>query len=175
MSKAVAVDQAQKPQSNLLLYKPDNAYLQSNPVQQQVSQLWSTLSEEDTAAVYQQAAAKTWTLLKQIASLIVFIVIAIVALTVWLWGVGFRSGLQFRQWIEVEHPTSDELVGAFLKVLIWPLERAFEWADRFVKNYLGWELHFDLVKPKPEPTDETPVPTSTSTSTPTSAPSDTAP
>ncbi|NJR60600.1 MAG: hypothetical protein HC769_18250 [Cyanobacteria bacterium CRU_2_1] len=158
-----AVDQRQNSHSSLIpmLYNKDDAYIQISPVQEQATQLWAILSENDTAMVYQQAAAKTWKLLKQTIVLLVFLFVLLIALVVWIWGIGFQSGLQFRTWLETEHPTLDELMTVLLKVLLYPFERAFAWANWFIKTYLGWEIHFG--SPPSESSSTQPEQPSTST------------
>lgn len=143
-----------------ILYNRNDAYVQINPVQEQATQLWETLSQQDTAVVYQQAVAKTWKLLKQAIALIVFLFVSLVALIFWIWGIGFQSGFHFRKWLEVKQPNVNEVVGLFLKILFWPLILAFQWANSFVKKYLGWEVQFDLSSSEttPETTGETSTP-----------------
>lgn len=75
-------------------------------------------------------------------------------------GYSFQSGFHFRKWLEVKQPNVNEVVGLFLKILFWPLILAFQWANSFVKKYLGWEVQFDLSSSEttPETTGETSTP-----------------
>ncbi|MFN6570949.1 hypothetical protein [Dendronalium sp. ChiSLP03b] len=148
------VQQSQKSFNSLpVLYTRDDSQpIQYNPIQE-ITQLWKTLSEEDTSSVYQQAALKTWNIFKKAITLVVFLFLLLAALIIWVWGIGFRSGLHFRTWIETKQPTLDELFLAFLKILLWPFERIFDWANSFIKDFFGWEIKFD--SPEPESTSTT--------------------
>jgi glucan phosphoethanolaminetransferase (alkaline phosphatase superfamily) len=146
----LAVDQNQKSQSRLMLFNSEVGQAPLASVQKKANDLWATLAEKDTGTVYQQAAAKTWKLLKQTIALIFFLWVLLAALIIWIWGIGFRSGLQFRTWLEVKQPTLDELISTILQVFfVWPFKWAVAWANEFVKKYLGWEIEFDPIKPKP--------------------------
>ena len=162
------VDQVaeQKPKETLIpsLYNKENAYCIQSPLQDQAIQLWETLCEPDTASTYQKAGSRTWFILQRIFWVSYLLVTSFVAIVLWMCGIGFRSGFQFRHWIETEKPSTSEIVGLVLKVLMLPLVAAVRWADGFVKQYFGWELS---VEPAPDDapvpddvseTEETPVP-----------------
>lgn len=143
------VDQNQKSRSRLMLFNSEVGQAPLASVQRTANDLWTTLTEKDTGTVYQQAAAKTWKLLKQTIALLFFLWVLLAALTIWIWGIGFQSGLQFRTWLEVKKPKLDDILDALLKnFIVWPFEQAFEWASGFVKKYLGWEIEFNPIKPK---------------------------
>ncbi|NEQ54012.1 MAG: hypothetical protein F6K11_28425 [Leptolyngbya sp. SIO3F4] len=138
-----AVEQKNKSQEALvpLLYNKDDAHqLVQNPIQIQAAKLWQILCEKDTALTYQQAGTQTWVLLKRFFLLLFFLLTSLVALTFWFCGIGFRSGWQFRHWLEVEQPSIDEIISLVLKTFLLPLEYAFKWSEQFVKKYFGWEL-----------------------------------
>ena len=141
------VDQVaeQKPKETLIpsLYNKENAYCIQSPLQDQAIQLWETLCEPDTASTYQKAGSRTWLILQRIFWVSYFLVTSFVAIVLWLCGIGFRSGFQFRHWIETEKPSVSEIVGLVLKVLMLPLVGAVRWADEFVKKYFGWELNVE--------------------------------
>lgn len=144
MSEPTVAQNAQASESIIpLQYNKDDAYLIHNPLQHRAVQLWEMLCEEDTATAYQEAGARTWTLIKRVFSLLFFTVTSLVALTFWLWGIGFRSGLKFRHWIEETSPSINEIITLILQVLVWPLLQAFKWADHFVQKYFGWEVNIE--------------------------------
>jgi hypothetical protein len=164
------VKQSQESLSSLpVLYKRDDFQpqpIQYNPIQGAI-QLWATLLEKDTVVVYQQAAGKTWELFKQAIAVIFFLFRLLIALIIWVWGIAFQSGLNFRNWLEVKQPTLDEIVSALIKVFVWPLSHAYQWAGSFIKKYLGWEIKFDPIAAKspatkPEETTASPAPSSQS-------------
>ncbi|BAY90670.1 MULTISPECIES: hypothetical protein [unclassified Tolypothrix] len=151
-----------------VLYTRDAAQpIQYNPFQE-ITQLFQTLFEEDTSSVYQKAGAKTWKIVKQIITVVTFLFLLLCALIIWVWGIGFKSGLYFRTWIETKKPSIDELIVAILKIILWPLERTFEWANSFIKDLFGWEIKFDESKAEPNSTtaggEATPSPASSQSS-----------
>lgn len=142
------VDQNQKSQSKLIPLSSKVGQARLASVQRMANDLWATLSEKDTGTVYQQAATKTWKLLKQTITLLFFLWVLLVALIIWIWGIGFQSGLQFRTWLAVKKTTQNEIIPAILQFLfVWPLKGAVEWANEFVKKYLGWEVEFNPIEP----------------------------
>ena len=143
------VQQSQKSLSILpVLYTRDDSQpIQYNPIQE-ITQLLKALSEEDTSSVYQQAAIKTWRIFKLAITFITFLFLLLCALIIWFWGIGFKSGLHFRTWIEIKQPTLDEIIVVFLKIILWPFERTFDWANSFIKDLFGWEIKFDPLKPE---------------------------
>ena len=154
------VKQSQEGSSSLpVLYKRDDFQsIQWNPIQGAI-QLWATLNEKDTVVIYQQAAAKSWELLKQAIAVIFFLFRLLIALIIWVCGIAFQSGLNFRNWLEIKQPTLDEILSALFKVLLWSLNHAYQWAASFIKKYLGWEIKFDHLTAKSPATkpEETPA------------------
>ncbi|OUL37352.1 hypothetical protein BV372_02865 [Nostoc sp. T09] len=143
------IKQSQESVSSLpVLYKSEDSQpIKYNPIQEAI-QLWETISQKDTVVIYQQAAAKTWNLFKQAIALISFLFFLLIALIIWVWGIAFQSGSYFRAWLEVEQPTIEQTTSAFLKFLLWPFERAYEWSNSFIKKYLGWEIKFNAIPAK---------------------------
>ncbi|BAZ03837.1 hypothetical protein [Calothrix sp. NIES-3974] len=126
-----------------VLYKRDNTQpTEYNPIQGAM-QLWATLSDKDTAIVYQQAGNKTWQIFKQAIAVILFLLALVVALVIWVWGIAFQSGQSLRNWLEIKQPNLEELTSALFRFLARPLERVYAWAASFIKEYLGWEIKFD--------------------------------
>ncbi|WP_144416025.1 hypothetical protein [Calothrix sp. 336/3] len=136
------------PNSLPVLYKRDNIQpTENNPIQGAI-QLWATLSDKDTAVVYQQAAGKTWLIFKQAIAVVLFLFALITALNIWVLGIAFKSGQKLRNWLEVKQPNLHEITSALLQLLASPLERAYKWAESFVKEYLRWEIKFEQTKPE---------------------------
>lgn len=173
--QAPMADQNQESQSSLVTLSHDSSVakypLQNNPVREQAGQLWAILSQDDTATTYQQAAVKTWKLFKQAIILIFFLFVLLIALVFLLWGIGFQSGRQFRRWLEIKQPTLDDLLYIMLEIIVLPFKRAFEWANSFIKKYLGWEIQFDDLCPElvtANPQESNPAPSSTPSESPSS-------
>ncbi len=143
------VKQSQEGSSSLpVLYKRDDFQpIQCNPIQGAI-QLWATLNEKDTVVIYQQAVGKTWELFKQAIAVLFFLFRLLIAFIIWVCGIAFQSGLNFRNWLEVKQPTLDEIVSALLQVVVWSPNHAYQWAASFIKKYLGWEIKFDPLTPK---------------------------
>ena len=167
MSELMVAQVAEQKQKETLipsLYNKEDAGLSQRKLQFRVTQLWEALCEQDTAQTYQKAGTRTWIILERAFRLAGFLVTSFVAIVLWLCGIGFRSGFQFRHWIETEKPSTSEIVGLVLKVLMLPLVAAVRWADGFVKQYFGWELSVEPAQddaPVPDDvseTEETPVP-----------------
>ncbi|MBE9013393.1 hypothetical protein IQ250_24680 [Pseudanabaenaceae cyanobacterium LEGE 13415] len=132
-----------------ILYKGDDSKLiQYNPIEE-VNQILSLLSEPDTSTTYQKAAEKTWLLLKKAIVLFLFIGCFIVALPIWVSGVGFQYGFRFRKWLDTEQPSIEQIVNRLLEFIAAPFKAAYAWASWFVKQYLNWGVQFDSVPQTP--------------------------
>lgn len=156
-STAEKIPQPQKNQIPSLCNQDGIYSLPSNPIQKHATQLWTILCQKDTATAYQQAGTRTWALLTQFFWLLFFVITALAAISIWFCGIGFHSGWKFRQWLEVEHPTIEELFGLFFKVLLAPLVYVFRWSEWFVKTYFGWKFkagHDEVSKETEEPSGE---------------------
>ena len=138
-----------------ILYKGDASKLiQYNPLEE-LSQLFSLLSADETSNTYQKAAEKTWLLLKKTIVLFLFVVCFIVALPIWVGGIGFQAGFKFRQWLETDQPSLEQIVYRMLEAIAYPFKQAYAWASWFVKQYLNWEVSFSSppqATPAPAPT-----------------------
>lgn len=116
--------------------------LDPNPIQLYATELWESLSAKDTAITYKQAIGKTWKLLKYLLALLFFMVLLGLAFIVSFWGVGFNLGGQFQKWLynggQGRQP--EELVKELLKILLWPIQKIMEWANKYIEQYLpGWK------------------------------------
>lgn len=114
--------------------------VQYNPLQE-LSQLLSLLSADDTSTTYQKAAEKTWLLFTKAIVLLLFVFCFIVALPIWVAGVGFQMGFQIRKWL-AEEPSDIEIANQVLEFLTFPFRQAYAWASWFIKEYLNWEISF---------------------------------
>jgi hypothetical protein len=148
MQETVIKQSPASPTSLPVLYNRNNDQsIESNSIQGAI-QLWATLSDKETAVVYQQAADKTWQICKQAITVILFLLTLIIALTIWVFGIAFQSGQKLRNWLEIKQPNLDEVASALFQFLASPLERAYKWAESFVKEYLRWEIKFEQTKPE---------------------------
>jgi hypothetical protein len=112
--------------------------LNPNPIQLYATELWETLSEKETAITYKQALVKTWNLLKYLLALLLSIFLLTVALIVSIWGIGFNLGEQFQQWLDNggQGRTPEEFVTKLLKIIVFPIQKIVEWANKYVEKYL---------------------------------------
>jgi hypothetical protein len=138
-----------------ILYKGnDSKLIQYNPLEE-LNQLFSLLSENDTSTTYQKAAEKTWLLFKKAIVLLLFMFCFIIAMPIWVSGIGFQMGFKFREWLEKEQPSMEQIVNRVLEFLTYPFKQAYAWASWFVKQYLNWEVSFDsLTQSTPAPPPE---------------------
>ncbi|MBO3460121.1 hypothetical protein G7B40_035250 [Aetokthonos hydrillicola Thurmond2011] len=139
MQKTV-VEQTQKNLMNLpVLYKQDNSQIiQYNPIQEAI-ELWANISDNKTGEIYRQAASKTWDIFKQAVAIIFFLCKLLIASIIWISGLAFQTGQIFRNKLEVEQPTLDQIISYLFQFLLWPFARAYDWAASFIKKYLGWD------------------------------------
>lgn len=125
-----------------VLYRGNASKLvQYNPIRE-LSQLLSLLSEQETATTYQKATQTTWDLLKQTIGLLLFIFCFVLALPIWLCGIGFQTGFHLRRWLEVEQPGIETVLARLFDLLGLPFKRIFAWASWFVEQYLNWKVSF---------------------------------
>jgi hypothetical protein len=138
-----AIQEVQQPLSCLpVLYKDNVTAVQYDPGQE-VNQLLSILKESETSDAYQKVAEKTWMFLKRLIVLILFTISLVFALLVWVYGTGFQAGYHFRKWLEEEQPPIEKITSQILDYLSWPFKKAYEWAEKFVEDYLHWKVSFD--------------------------------
>lgn len=102
-----------------------------NPIQIYSTALCETLSERETAVIYNQAISKTWMILKQAISLLFFLALFAIALILSIWGIGYALGLALGK-------DPDKMQRDLLTQLQLPLKRLTQWADQYVKRYLPW-------------------------------------
>jgi hypothetical protein len=144
-----------------VLYKADGSKLiQYDPIQE-VNQLLSLLSADDTSATYQKATAKTWTIFKKAIVLFLFLFCLVIALPIWISGIGFQSGFHFRKWLEDEQPPLEKIVDLLLAYLAKPFQQAYAWASGFIESYLNLKISFDAsepTSPSPKPVETAPAP-----------------
>jgi hypothetical protein len=145
MQETLVKQSPESPQSLPVLYKKDNSQsIDSNyhPIQGAIK-LWATLSDKETAVVYQQASSKTWQLFKQAIAVVFFLLALLIALMIWVLGIAFQSGQSFRNWLEIEQPNLDEIASLLFKYFVLTLQRPYQWSASFIKKYLGWEIKFN--------------------------------
>ncbi|MBD2099878.1 hypothetical protein [Leptolyngbya sp. FACHB-261] len=114
--------------------------LSTNPIFEQATELWATLSDPCTALTYKNAASRTWVLLRQIVRLIFLLTLLAVVVVVWIWSVGFQSGRAFRSWLNTEEPTPTLLLQKTADILLWPFKVTVDWSKKQIKEQLGIEL-----------------------------------
>ncbi len=95
-----------------------------NPINYQAIELWQTLSDKDTTLTFKQAALKTWKLLQQAGRLVFLVTLFFVVIVVWLWSVAYRSGKDFRHWLETAQVSPEKLFSTTLDILV---ERPIAW------------------------------------------------
>lgn len=136
------VDRQSQKSSYPLLYKGnDSKLIQYDPIQE-VNQLLSLLSASDTE--------KIWVFFKKAIVLLLFLICFVIALPIWLYGIGFQAGFHFREWIDTEKPPIEKIVDLVLGYLSWPFTKAYAWASWFVKQYFDWEFPFGTSATKSE-------------------------
>jgi hypothetical protein len=147
----------EKQNSETLTYYPilhrGNAakLVQYNPIRE-IGQLFSLLSEEETATTYQKATQTTWNLLKQTIGLLLFAFCFVIALPIWLCGIGFQTGFHFRRWLETEQPGIETVTARVLDFLGSPFRQVFAWASWFIEQYLNWKVSFTVPEKTTSPT-----------------------
>jgi hypothetical protein len=135
-----------------------------NPIQYQTIELWQNLSDADTGKIYQKALLKSWQLLQQIGRLLFLLFLLVAAICIWVWSVGFQSGRLFRQWLNVEEPTPQDIVLKFSDTLLLPLKVGIVWLEAEIKKAFDWDLNLSALMPAtkdkslPEATETTHLP-----------------
>lgn len=143
------VDKQDQQSSQSLVYYPVFSrgsvvkLVQYNPIQE-LSHLLSLVSDQETATTYQEATHRTWMLLKQTIGLLLFAFCFVIALPVWLCGIGFQTGFHFRRWLETEQPGIETVMARVLDFLSSPFKQIFAWASWFVEQYLNWKVSFTI-------------------------------
>lgn len=117
-------------------------------LQCEVSDLWQNVSDRNTGKIYRSALHKTWELLRQVATILLLLLITIVVLILGAWLLGFQAGRKLREWLEAENPTPGTIVAKFFTLLLWPLQVFTRWLDRTLHRVFGWDLKLtDLLPP----------------------------
>jgi hypothetical protein len=111
-----------------------------NPIQYQATALWQNLCDRDTSFAYKQALEKTWELLTQLLQLLFLSVLVVVAFVVWVWSLGFQSGRAFRNWMESENPSIENLASEIVKVFLKPVMWIIKWMQCQLKQQLGVDV-----------------------------------
>jgi hypothetical protein len=117
-----------------------------NPIRYQASELWQTLSDQDTGAIYQKAVHKTWQLLKQLSRVVLLLLLFVTAVVVWVWSVGFQSGSGFRIWLQ-KNPEPSALAAKAIELLLYPFKVASIWLEKQTKELFGWDLKLTELLP----------------------------
>lgn len=101
-----------------------------NPINYQAIELWQTLSDKETTLTFQQAAIKTWKLLQQAGRLLFLVSLLFVVIVVWLWSVAYRSGKDFRYWLETAQVSPEKLFATTLDILVQrPIAWLVNWSE----------------------------------------------
>jgi hypothetical protein len=153
-----ASQEMQKAESSSLmpLYEP-HAEPAGIPLQAQTADLIQSLTHPETGTTYKNAAALTWALLKKAGLWLAYLAVTLFAVLVWICGIGFKGGHNFREWIEVKSPSVEEVVCAVLRVVAFPFVSLYYWANAVVKKTLGWEIQLNSLKLDAETT-QPPIP-----------------
>ncbi|MBE9199606.1 MULTISPECIES: hypothetical protein [unclassified Nodularia (in: cyanobacteria)] len=101
-----------------------------NPINYQAIELWQTLSDKETTLTFKQAAIKTWKLLQQAGRLLFLVSLFFVVVVVWLWSVAYRSGKDFRYWLETAQVSPETLFSTTLDILVQrPIAWLVNWSE----------------------------------------------
>lgn len=119
------------------------------PLQRQTAELMKVLATGDTGTTYKNALVTSLHVLKIFAIWLFQVALTVFAVLVWLWGIGYQGGYLFRKWIEVNSPSTSELVCTVLKTVAAPFVRLYEWAADFVAVSFGWDVQFKCLETEP--------------------------
>jgi hypothetical protein len=108
-----------------------------NPIQYQAIELWQTLSDEDTKLTFKQAAIALWKVLKQAGRLVFLVGLFFLVVVVWFWTVAYRTGSDFRYWLETAMVSPEELVSKTLELLLKPVKWVSKWSELKLQEFLG--------------------------------------
>jgi hypothetical protein len=117
-----------------------------NPIQYQASELWQTLTDQDTGAVYQKALQKTLHLFKQLSRFLLLLLLLVTAIVVWVWSIGFQGGSGFRIWLK-ENPEPSALAIKAVEIFLLPFKVASIWLEEQAKELFGWDLKLTELLP----------------------------
>jgi hypothetical protein len=117
----------------------------SKQIQTQADKLWKTVTDQSTAATYQQALTVTWTILKETGYLLWLVVCLVLVLGDWIWKTGYRTGWNFRGWLNsFEQPSADQVLSETGKSILEVGKSTAANAIAAAKEQLG-------IENKPEP------------------------
>lgn len=108
-----------------------------NPINYQAIELWQTLSDQETTLTFKQAVLKAWKLLQQAGRLIFLVGLLFFVVVIWLWSVAYRSGKDFRYWLETAQVSPETLVSTTLDIFVRrPIEWLVNWSEAKRKELL---------------------------------------
>jgi hypothetical protein len=141
----------------------------SNQIQTQASKVWQTVTDPSTAATYQQTLTVTWSILKETGYLLWLVVCLVLVFGEWIWKTGYRTGWNFRGWINsFEQPSADQVLSETGKSILEVGKTTAAAAIAAAKDQLGIEDKPEppLVTSSPRPPKPDPVPQPTPVATP---------
>jgi hypothetical protein len=110
-----------------------------NPIQYQAIELWQTLSDKDTKLTFKQGAIALWKVVKQAGRLVFLVGLFFVVVVVWFWSVAYRTGSDFRYWLEAAQVSPDQLVTKTVELLLQPVKWLSKWSELKLQEFLGIE------------------------------------
>jgi hypothetical protein len=114
-------------------------------IQTQADKLWKTATDQSTAATYQQTLTVTWTILKETGYLLWLVVCLVLVFGDWIWKTGYRTGWNFRGWLNnFEQPSADQVLSETGKSILEVGKSTAANAIAAAKDQLG-------IESKPEP------------------------
>lgn len=119
----------------------------STQIQTQANKLWKTVTDESTAAAYQQTLGVTWAILKETGYLLWLVVCLVLVFGEWVWKTGYRTGWNFRGWVNsmnTEKPSADQVLSETGKSILEVGKSTAAAALAAAKDQLG-------IENKPEP------------------------
>jgi hypothetical protein len=144
----------------------------TNPIQTQANKVWQTITAPDTAATYQKAGTRTWSILKETSYLLWLVLCLGLVGGEWIWKTGYKTGWDVREWVNnLDKPkearfavdaTTDSTVSAGMSIGE-SLRGAVMGAIATAKNQLGIEQTTASTPPAEPPTSTASVNSPTST------------
>lgn len=109
----------------------------NNQASLQANQLWRLLSAPTTAAIYQQALALTWTILKETGKLIWLVFCMALVGFDWFWHSSIRLGRQARAWFNRFDRTNDVTAEELWQEIVSATQASFDSLVTKAKKQLG--------------------------------------
>ncbi|UBF26151.1 hypothetical protein K9N68_32280 [Kovacikia minuta CCNUW1] len=141
----------------------------SKQIQTQADKLLKIVTDQSTAATYQQALAVTWTILKETGYLLWLVVCLGLVFGDWVWKTGYRTGWNFRGWLNsFEQPSADQVLSETGKSILEVGKSTAANAIAAAKEQLGIENKPEppLVASPPRPPKPAPAPEKVPVATP---------